>query len=144
MNNAERILQALDSLLDRSVEITLYGRAALQLGFQDPPIEFAQSRDVDAVLWLGQAEELAGTSNFWQAVEGVNKQLADQELYLSHIFEENQVILRPDWRQHRARISIHSNRLALFRLGDVDLFLRVPLWIINKAEKQPAPRPKPY
>jgi hypothetical protein len=59
MSNAERILRALDSHLNQVVELTLYGRAALQLGFPNPPEEYARSHDVDVVLWLGQAEELA-------------------------------------------------------------------------------------
>ena len=86
MTNAERLLCALDDLLDHSVDLTLYGRAALQLGFENPPAEFAASRDVDAVLWLGQAEELASTGNFWQAIDEVNNRFADQELYISHLF----------------------------------------------------------
>ena len=64
-NNAARILEALDGHLDSAVELTLYGRAALQLGFADPLDEFAFSRDIDAVFWLGQAEELAESTNFW-------------------------------------------------------------------------------
>jgi len=38
------------------------------------------SRDVDAVLWLGQAEELQEKTNFWEAIERVNQELSDQEL----------------------------------------------------------------
>ena len=55
MTNAERILAELDQRLEASVDLTLYGRAALSLGFESPPAEFAQSMDVDAVLALGQA-----------------------------------------------------------------------------------------
>ena len=123
MSNAERILLALDSSLDGPVDLTLYGRAALQLGFDDPMPEYAISRDVDAVLWLGQAEELATSGNFWEAVEQVNRQFADQELYVSHLFEENQVVLTPDWRRNRMRVPGAWGRLALHRLGDRDLLL---------------------
>ena len=58
MTNAEQILSLLDSELTSRVELTLYGRAALYLGFPNAPRDHALSRDVDAVLWLGQAEEL--------------------------------------------------------------------------------------
>lgn len=123
MNNAEIILTSLDRKLATSVELTLYGRAALSLGFDNPPQEFALSRDVDAVLWMGQAEMLLETSNFWEAVNEVNEALTDQELYISHFFEEEQVILRPDWQNHRVRIKHAWNHLTLYRLGDIDLLL---------------------
>jgi len=58
MTYAARILGELDRHLKQVVDLTLYGRAAFQPGFDDPPEEFSQSLDVDTVLWLGQAEEL--------------------------------------------------------------------------------------
>jgi hypothetical protein len=123
LSNAALILRALDEALNAPVELTLYGRAALQLGFENPPDEYARSRDVDAVLWLGQAEELLRTTNFWEAVDAVNARFADQELYISHFFEEDQVVLRPDWRRHRVPVPGDWQRLRPYRLGDVDLFL---------------------
>ena len=98
MTNAQRILALLDTQLTSRIELTLYGRAALHLGFPNAPREQALSRDVDAVFWLGQAEELSEKTNFWEAIEVVNRELADQELYISHFFTENQVVLLPDWR----------------------------------------------
>lgn len=123
MSPAERIIAALDAKLNAPVELTLYGRAALSLGFRDAPPEYAASHDVDAVLWLGQAEELARSSNFWEAVAAVNEEFREQELFVSHLFEEHQVVLTPAWRENRVLIPRDSQRLALFRLGDVDLFL---------------------
>lgn len=123
MTNAEKILAALDGRLEAAVELTLYGRAALLLGFENPLLEYAMSRDVDAVLWLGQAEELARRTNFWEAVAAVNQEFRDQELYVSHFFEEDQVVLTPDWRRHRLPLAGPWKRLRLYRLGDVDLFL---------------------
>ncbi len=123
MTNPERILAALDAGLDGAVELTLYGRAALLLGFENPPPEYALSRDVDAVMWMGQAEELARRTNFWDVIATVNRQFRDQELYISHFFEEDQVVLTPDWRSHRIPIPGTRMRLTLYRLGDVDLFL---------------------
>ncbi|MCP4398330.1 MAG: hypothetical protein GY801_13660 [bacterium] len=123
MNNAERILTALDRKLNACVELTLYGRAALFLGFESPPQEYALSKDVDAVFWKGQAEMLLETTNFWEAVNAVNRELADQELYISHFFEETQVILRPNWREQRVKINQSWNTLILYRLGDIDLLL---------------------
>jgi hypothetical protein len=123
MNNAEEILHALDSELDSAVELTLYGRAALQLGFANPPSEYGLSRDVDAVLWIGQAEDLLEHSNFWDAVDTVNRRFAGRELYISHFFEETQVTLLPDWRENRVPIGGTWNHLRLYRLSDKDLFL---------------------
>jgi hypothetical protein len=123
MTNARRILSLLNDELTARVELTLYGRAALHLGFPQAPPEHAMSRDVDAVLWLGQAEELQETTNFWEAIERVNQQLSDQELYISHFFTESQVLLMPDWRKNRVPIQSEWERLDVYRLGDIDLLL---------------------
>lgn len=123
MNNAEKILTALNRKLNSRIELTLYGRAAIFLGFESPPEESALSRDVDAVFWKGQAEMLLETTNFWEAVNEVNRELADQELYISHFFEESQVILRPNWRKQRVKIKRSWKNLILYRLGDIDLLL---------------------
>ena len=123
MSHAEQILTALDRKLDRNVDLTLYGRAAIHLGFENAPHEVALSRDIDAVLWLGQAEDLLAETNFWQAVDQINNELADQELFISHFFTEDQVILRPDWKEHRVSLSGRWSRLSLYRLSDLDLLL---------------------
>lgn len=123
MNNASRILILLDGYLHAPVELTLYGRAALQLGFSSPRPEFASSLDVDGVLWTGQAEELAQSTDFWQAVARVNGALAASQLYISHFFEESQIVLTPEWRQQRVAIPGSWRRLSLYRLGDGDLLL---------------------
>lgn len=123
MTNAEIILQDLDQRLNARVDITLYGRAALQLGFPVGEDGFTFSQDIDCVLWLGQAEELQRQSNFWEAVECVNRAMAGCNLYISHFFDETQVILRPDWRAQRVIIPGPWQRLLLHRLSNEDLFL---------------------
>lgn len=123
MTNAELILSRLDEKLTSRVELTLYGRAALHLGFPEAPTAYALSRDVDAVLWLGQAEELNEKTNFWAAINDVNDELAERDLYVSHFFTETQVILRPNWRDARVPIRGEWKRLELLRLGNVDLLL---------------------
>ena len=121
--NAQTILNELDARLEVAVELTLYGRAAIQLGFSNPPEETLLSLDVDAVFWLGQAEQLNEQTNFWEAVEQVNRYLGNQGLYISHFFTEDMVILRPCWREKRQRISSAWDKLVLYRLSDVDLLL---------------------
>lgn len=66
---------------------------------------------------------LLDKTNFWQAVEEVNHELSDQQLYISHFFVENQVILSRNWRNNRKKIDRDWNRLTLYRLGDTDLLL---------------------
>lgn len=53
MNNPLRILQTLDRHLTKPAEITIFGRAALALGFPNSPAAFATTHDVDAILPLG-------------------------------------------------------------------------------------------
>lgn len=59
MDNPSLILKALDGHLAQPARLVLYGRAALQLGFTDPPRESAESKDVDAIIPLGDAEQFA-------------------------------------------------------------------------------------
>ncbi|MCF7838180.1 MAG: hypothetical protein K9N49_06080 [Candidatus Marinimicrobia bacterium] len=123
MNNATRLLSRLDELLDTNVDLTVYGRAALLLGYPDPKPEYAFSLDVDAVLWIGQAEELERNGNFWTALEQVNDEFEDDGLYMTHLFDEDQVVLRPTWRDERVALVGPFRRLSLHRLADADLLL---------------------
>jgi hypothetical protein len=123
MNNAERILAELDARLNTEVELTLYGRAALSLGYPSPPPEFGQSMDVDCVLAVGQAEKLLETTNFWQAIDETNHALSEAGLYVSHLFVEDQVILTEQWKEVRIPIKGPWRHLRLSRLGDQDLLL---------------------
>ena len=123
MTNAEKILSRLDSLLESEIDLTLYGRAALLLGFASAPQDFALSLDVDAILWIGQAEELANNTNFWEALEQVNVAFEADGLYMTHLFDEDQVVLRPNWLQERAAISLPYQHVKLYRLADADLLL---------------------
>jgi len=120
---AHRILGELDRQLTSEIELTLYGRAAFFLGFPNPLIEFSQSLDVDVVLWLGQAEALDANSNFWDALAKTNSVLKNEGFYMSHLFEEDQVILTKEWRKQRIEVKGDWENLNLSRLSDVDLFL---------------------
>src|SRR5437667_9700165 len=116
MDNASRILQTLDGHLDRPVRLVLYGRAALQLGFEDPPQEVAESRDVDAIIPLADLDKLSSDESFWDAQDATNRELGPKGLYITHLFRADQVFLRPDWDQHLVPITRPSTRwLRLFR-----------------------------
>jgi len=123
MTNAERILRRLDELLTEPAQLTLYGRAAMLLGFPNPKPEFARSMDVDVVLWLGQAEEFERSGNFWSALDRLNEEFEQSGLYMSHLFDETQVVLLPDWRNRRVAIPLACSRLSLSRLSDSDMML---------------------
>lgn len=59
-NNPTEVLLALDRELDHEVSLVLYGRAALALGFDSAPAEFATTQDVDAIVRLRQSSPFAG------------------------------------------------------------------------------------
>jgi hypothetical protein len=124
MDNASIILLALDERLGHPLRLILYGRAALQLGFDSTPPETALSKDVDAIVPWGEADALAADDRFWEAQEAVNRSLRPQGLYITHLFRADQVFLRRDWEQHLVPITRPCTRwLKLFRPATLDLIL---------------------
>ena len=123
MNNPLRILQTLDRHLAAPAEITLFGRAALALGYAACPATFAATHDADAILplsWLAAEDE---NVDFWEAQQRTNTELEPEGLYLTHLFRELEVILTPDWLSRRVRIPLELQRLAGFRPATLDLIL---------------------
>lgn len=124
MIHAETILRALDSHLASPTDLILYGRAALALGFQPPLAEATLSLDVDAILPAAQSAHLDSDAAFWDALEATNHSLEPAGLYLTHLFEESQVILRPTWLEHLVPIPMPALRhLHIFRPHALDLLL---------------------
>jgi len=124
MDNASIILLALDERLDHAVRLILNGRAALQLGFNSPPPEIAQSKDVDAIVPVAEVETLSADAGFWEAQEAVNRQLRPQGLYITHLFGSDQVFLRRNWEHHLVAVTRPvTRRLRLFRPATLDLIL---------------------
>ena len=123
MNNPLHILQTLDRHLTAPAEITLFGRAALALGYAGSPATFATTHDVDAILslvWLAAEDQ---NMDFWQAQQQTNAELENEGLYITHLFREVEVILTPDWLPRRARLSLELQRLTVFRPSTLDLVL---------------------
>ncbi|MEK7677385.1 MAG: DUF6036 family nucleotidyltransferase [Verrucomicrobiota bacterium] len=123
MNNPLRILRTLDRHLAAPAEITLFGRAALALGYAAGPAAFAATHDVDAILplsWLAAEDE---NLDFWEAQQHTNAELEPEGLYVTHLFRELEVILTPDWLSRRVRIPLELRRLAVFRPATLDLIL---------------------
>ena len=124
MDNASLIIQTLDRHLHGPARLILYGRAALQLGFREPPSDIAESKDVDAIVPRGELDDFAANEDFWNAQEAANAELRPSGLYITHLFQSDQVFLRPDWEQHLVPIHRPPTRcLRLFRPATLDLIL---------------------
>jgi hypothetical protein len=124
MDNASLILLTLDSYLKAPARLILYGRAALQLGFDEPPPDSASSKDVDAIIPLGDLDQFAADESFWEAQEATNRDLRPKGLYITHLFRADQVFLRPDWEQHLVAVVRPATQwLRLWRPATLDLIL---------------------
>jgi hypothetical protein len=124
MDNASLILETLDRHLSQPARLILYGRAALQLGFVNPPPNVAESKDVDAIIPLSDLDQLSADETFWEAQEKTNDELRPKGLYITHLFRADQVFLRRHWEQHLVPITHPPRRwLRLFRPATLDLIL---------------------
>ncbi len=123
-DNPTIILQALDARLSHMVELTLIGKSALWLGFENPPTDYGVTQDVDAVVPEQQSDQMNEDLAFWDALTAANADLTSQGIYLTHIFEEWQIILRRDWFAQRVAIQRpRLNHLRLYRPATLDLIL---------------------
>lgn len=114
MNNPLRILEAVDARLGQTVELCLFGRAALALEFDNPPQASMATQDVDAIIPRDLVASLHHNLDWWAALESANRELESEGLYLTHLFEEEQVILRSNWRQHA--VAMKNPGLRFLRL----------------------------
>jgi hypothetical protein len=123
-NNPVELMATLDGFLDHEVSLVVYGRGALCLGYEQPRSEFLNTQDVDGIIRLGQLDELVNDERFWDAVDLTNEKLAPKGLYITHLFQEDQVFLRPEWEQHIVPVLRPPTRwLKLFRPATIDLIL---------------------
>ncbi len=123
MNNPLRILRTLDQNLTLPAEISLFGRSALALGYAQLPGHFHNTQDVDGILSLAWLQRPDAHQDFWRAVERTNVELEPDNLYLTHLFRETDVILQPDWFNRRLRLNVGLQKLAVFRPATIDLIL---------------------
>lgn len=123
VNNPLTILQTLDRHLDHPVELTLYGRAALALGFPYHEPRHETTQDVDAIIPLAQMDQLETDAQFWVARDATNAELAKRGLYITHLFSEADVFLLPDWLPRRVHIPRTFKHLTLLRPATLDLIL---------------------
>jgi len=124
MNNAERIVTTLDEQLDHEVSLVVYGRAAIALGYLEPAPDVAKSLDVDIILSREQLPEIEADDQFWNALDRTNEQLEVDGLYVTHLFAEHQVFLRPVWKNHVVPLLRPTlKNLRLSRPATIDLVL---------------------
>lgn len=122
--NPEKILRTLDDHLDHEVRLIIYGRAALHLGFEEVRPEFGATEDVDGIVAMRQLEALENDDQFWEAIEATNQALESEGLYITHLFQEDQVFLRADWESRILPVSRpETGWLRLFRPATLDLIL---------------------
>ena len=95
MNNPLEILRTLDRQLHKPVELTVFGRSALVLGFPGAPAEYGATQDVDGIIPLSTGEP---DPDFWAAQQATNAELKNRGLDITHLFSELDVILQPDWQ----------------------------------------------
>lgn len=124
LTNPERLLFALDEYLDHEVSLVLYGRSALTLGFSGVAEEVGATKDVDAIIRMVELDALVNDEGFWDARDAVNLRFKDEGLYITHLFQEDQVFLRPEWEQHIVPVPRPATRwLKLYRPHTIDLIL---------------------
>ena len=123
MNNPERILSTLDGHLADEVRLILYGRAALTLGYKNPPLEYGATMDVDAILPVVEMPQIETNDDFWDAIEATNCELQEGGLYITHLFSEDQVILSSGWLDDIQIIDYPLKHLLLYLPDTHDLIL---------------------
>lgn len=124
INNPAEVVLTLDAEMDHEVSLVLYGRGALCLGFENIPPAYLTTQDVDGIIRMTQLDDLVNDESFWDSVERTNKRLEPKGLYITHLFQEDQVFLRPDWEQHILPVLRPPTRwLKLFRPATIDLIL---------------------
>lgn len=124
LDNPSEIVATLDAEVAHPVSLVLYGRGAICLGFDGAEPAHQSTQDVDGILRFGQLEEFDANKEFWYAVERTNRRLEPRGLYITHLFPEDLVFLRPDWDAHIVPILRPPTRwLKLFRPHTVDLIL---------------------
>lgn len=122
--NPELLITALDEALDHDVSLVVYGRASIALGFDNVPGEVNETLDIDAIIRLSQLDDLVNDDQFWDARDRVNELFKDEGLYITHLFQEDQVFLRENWESEIVPVTRpETHHLRLYRPATIDLIL---------------------
>lgn len=123
-NNPSLLLTTLDGHLDHPVSLVLYGRACISLGFDGAPAVVDKTKDVDGILRLSQMDALVNDDGFWDAIDATNREMDPLGLYITHLFGEEQVMLRRQWEEHIVPVTRPPVKwLQLLRPATLDLVL---------------------
>jgi hypothetical protein len=121
--NPIRILKILDSYLNEPIEVVVYGKAALHLLFQNDP-SIGVTNDVDLIVPEVHVAIFDERLDFWEAMENTNQKLKSEGLYITHVFDEKQIVLHSTWFNSRLEIVIKDiNNLKIFVPSPLDLIL---------------------
>ena len=122
-SNALIILKELDARLKAPIRLVLFGRGALALGFEPSLPKWTQTLDLDAIIPKQEEKEFEGNDDFWTALEAANAVLGQKELYFTHLFNEDQIILSNDWYEKIERLAQRLKKVVLYRPSTLDLIL---------------------
>jgi hypothetical protein len=122
-SNALIILRELDARLKVPIRLVLFGRGALALGFEPVLPKWGQTLDLDAIIPKQEEKEFEENNDFLAALEAVNAALGQRELYFTHLFNEDQIILSKDWHEKIEPLALHLKNIVLYRPSTLDLIL---------------------
>lgn len=123
MNNPLLILQQLDNHLSEEIQLIIFGKAAIVLGYPTAPSSYESTMDVDGIIPMEMLESLSNNERFWEALEKTNEMLTPTGLYMTHLFQEDQIILTPDWLEKTIPLELGLQHLKIQRPSTLDLIL---------------------
>ena len=122
-SNTLRILATLDKYLRSEIDLVVYGKSALHLLFEGDR-RISLTNDVDLIVPELQVQVFDKRIDFWDALEKTNQDLEKSSLYLTHIFDEKQIILHPNWYSNKVKIQMDKlNYLNIYVPSPLDLIL---------------------
>ena len=122
-SNTRKILATLDKYLSSEIDLVVYGKSALHLLFEGDR-RISLTNVVDLIVPELQVQVFDKRIDFWDALEKTNQDLEKSSLYLTHIFDEKQIILHPSWYSNKVKIQTDElNYLNIFVPSPMDLIL---------------------
>jgi hypothetical protein len=124
VNPAHTIAAALDRHLTAPTKIIVFGSAALLLDRRFAErLQGRVTNDIDIIIPASSEMSVDADASFWGAIDAVNKELARDGLYISHIFPERDVVLSANWHEYLQAVDAPFERLAITRPRMLDLIL---------------------
>jgi hypothetical protein len=124
VNPAHTIAAALDRHLTAPTKVIVFGSAALLLDRRCAErLQGRVTNDIDIIIPAGREMSIDADANFWGAIDAVNKELAPEGLYISHIFPERDVVLSANWHEYLQLVDAPFEKLTVMRPRMLDLIL---------------------